>query len=77
MSSLNDLRLYIGDRLARIEDMVHDQFGLAAVTRFTLVARDPDNPNLYVVVTNEPDQEAMAAAAQLIAQPAADTIQAD
>lgn len=70
MDAMNELRLYIGDRLVSMEKMIHKEFGLTAITRFTLVARDPSNPNMYVVVTNEP-QEAFEKVAGLITEPGA------
>jgi hypothetical protein len=49
---LNELRLDIGERLVGIEDLCRER-GLKTMTEFTLIARDPDNDNLFVVVTSE------------------------
>lgn len=42
----------IAAMLCHIEDLCH-AYGLTTITRFTCIARDPDNPDMAVVTTND------------------------
>jgi hypothetical protein len=46
------LRLDIGLKMLEIEDTFR-KYGLKTITNLTLVARDPDNDNMYIVLTND------------------------
>lgn len=60
-AAMNELRLDIAGKLTGIEDLCHNGYGLKALSRFTLVARDPANPKMIVVITNEPGRELQTA----------------
>lgn len=47
------LNLDIAEKLCEVEDLCKS-YGLPRLTRFTLIARDPENDEMVVVVTNEP-----------------------
>jgi hypothetical protein len=51
---LEKLRLAVAVHLDAIQDTCK-QFGLGGIRNLTLVARDPDNPEMYIVLTNEDD----------------------
>lgn len=50
--ALKSLNQHVAMRLVQIEDTCRN-YGLPSMTKFTLIARDPDNDNMCVVVTNE------------------------
>lgn len=55
--AMQRLHVFIGLRLVQIEDEVR-RLGLKAITNYTLIARDPDNGNMCLLVTNE-DQDGL------------------
>ncbi len=55
-----ELRLEIAGKLCEIEDLCHS-YGLTSITRITCIARDPENDNMAILTTNEPDGAATTA----------------
>ena len=52
MATMEDLHEAIVSELIDIEDQVH-QLGLTTINKLTVIARDPENENMYVIVTND------------------------
>lgn len=50
------LNLDIAEKLLEIEDLCRS-YHFPQLTRYTLIARDPANDEMIVVVTNEPSDE--------------------
>lgn len=50
--ALASLRQHITMRLVQIEGVCRN-YGLPEITNFTLIARDPNNDKMVIVVTNE------------------------
>jgi hypothetical protein len=46
------MKLDVGLKMLEIEDTFR-RYGLKTITGLTLVARDPDNDNMYIVLTND------------------------
>ncbi|HEX8090030.1 MAG TPA: hypothetical protein VF762_14310 [Blastocatellia bacterium] len=57
---LDSLRHEIASHLCKIERICHE-YNLTAISRFTVVARDPANDEMIICITNEPDAELQAA----------------
>lgn len=75
---MTQLHVYLAEKLGEIEDGLSD-FGLGAMTRFTLIARDPANDRMSVCLTNEPDEDltqafAVATKARKRPQPTIDAL---
>ena len=56
-----DFRSAVADKLVDIENIARN-FGLHQLTRITLIARNPDNERMSVVVSNEGNEENLRAA---------------
>lgn len=61
--ALLSLQRHIELRLVQIEETCV-RYGLPGIQRFTLIARDPSNDRMLIVITNE-DAEGVKAAASL------------
>ena len=58
MDGIELLRLQVACRLEGIHELCKEA-GLDGLSRFTLIARDPDDDTLCILVTNEPNNEAV------------------
>lgn len=56
-----DLRHAIAQKLCEIEDLCR-AYGLVSLTGHTYIGRDPCNPDMTLMVTNEPTEAAVSAA---------------
>uniref|UniRef100_A0A6M3IN62 Uncharacterized protein n=1 Tax=viral metagenome TaxID=1070528 RepID=A0A6M3IN62_9ZZZZ len=57
---LKRLKLWIGMKLVDIEQHLCD-IGLESMTHITFVARDPTNPDMFIVLNNVDDLQEVAA----------------
>ena len=57
------LNRYSATRVRQIQAQC-EQYGLKTITKFTLIARDPGNDDMCLVVTNDDLQEAVRVATE-------------
>lgn len=54
MTAMDDLKIAVASKLMTIEKIV-ERYGLPGIRLLTLYARDPDNPEMYLHISNDPD----------------------
>lgn len=64
------LNRYAGMRMTQIQAQC-ENYGLRTITNFTLIARDPNNDDMCLVVTNDDLQKAVQVALQNASIPVA------
>ena len=56
ITKMDYLQMEIVEHLDEIELYLH-RVGLTEITKFTVIARDPNNPEMFIVVTNDNEKE--------------------